>query len=155
MCVGEFSRERDTSGGGETGGDRGHAQVQVGGCCGNPSHATAKPAGGGDSEASIARLMRTIEGEIVPRLVLARRAAKTTAAAQSGAGGKPDDADVMELVRLLLGKKPSGWLAAREESAGVSGIHKEPGRPHRKQPRLGVRSDTMNDIPCRQRKELS
>ncbi len=102
MCVGEFSRERETSGGGESGGDRGHAQVKVGGCCGNPSHVSAKPTGATDSEASIARLMRTIEGEIVPRLVLARRAAKTTAAAEAGAGGKPDDADVMELVRLLL-----------------------------------------------------
>ncbi len=92
MRVGEFSRERETSGGGESGGDRGLAQVTLGGCCGNPSQVSAKPTGGSDSEESIARLMRTIEGEIVPRLVLARRAAKTTAAAQAGAGGRPDDA---------------------------------------------------------------
>jgi len=101
MCVGEFSRERETSGGGDSGGDRGHAQVKMSGR--GISQVSAKsPAECADSEDSIARLMRTIEGEIVPRLVLARRAVKTTAAAEAGAGGRPDDADVMELVRLLL-----------------------------------------------------
>jgi methanogenic corrinoid protein MtbC1 len=55
-----------------------------------------------DSETSVARLLRTIEGEIVPRLVLARRVVKATPAVDAGVGRKPDEADVMELVRLLL-----------------------------------------------------
>jgi len=43
-----------TSGSGENGVDRGHAQVKVGGGCGNPSHVSAKPTGEIDSEPSIA-----------------------------------------------------------------------------------------------------
>ena len=101
MCVGEFSRERETPGGGDSGGDRGHTQLKMSGR--GLSQVSAKsPAECADSEESVARLMRTIEGEIVPRLVLARRAATTTAAAEAGTGARPDDADVMELVRLLL-----------------------------------------------------
>jgi methanogenic corrinoid protein MtbC1 len=48
------------------------------------------------------RLLRTIEGEIVPRLVVARRIAQTPGAADALARGGPDQADVAELVRLLL-----------------------------------------------------
>jgi methanogenic corrinoid protein MtbC1 len=49
----------------------------------------------------MARLVRTIEGEIVPRLVLARRVASVppTAVVTSR---PPDEVDVRELVRLLL-----------------------------------------------------
>jgi methanogenic corrinoid protein MtbC1 len=50
----------------------------------------------------MARLLRTIEGEIVPRLVLARRVARAPSAVPAGAPRRPDDADVTELVRLLL-----------------------------------------------------
>jgi len=56
-----------------------------------------------ESEERMARLVRTIEGEIVPRLVMARRHSPVvdqTAAKQ--AGKAPDDADVRELVRVLL-----------------------------------------------------
>ncbi len=73
----------------------------------------------GDSEKQMARLVRTIEGEIVPRLVLARWVPQSSFQAQRaglGLGGcaaqrpgpeqpggdGPDDADVKELVRVLL-----------------------------------------------------
>jgi methanogenic corrinoid protein MtbC1 len=55
-----------------------------------------------ESEMRMARLVRTIEGEIVPRLVLARRVSlgqETVSARQSRS---PDTCDVTELVRLLL-----------------------------------------------------
>lgn len=55
-----------------------------------------------ESEARMARLVRTIEGEIVPRLVLARRVVAAPAALEGGTHRDPDDADVRELVRLLL-----------------------------------------------------
>lgn len=55
-----------------------------------------------ESEARMARLVRTIEGEIVPRLVLARRVANVPAAAGAAKSNSPDDIDVKELVRLLL-----------------------------------------------------
>jgi methanogenic corrinoid protein MtbC1 len=50
----------------------------------------------------MARLVRTIEGEIVPRLVLARRVASVPPAVQAENGRVPDEVDVRELVRLLL-----------------------------------------------------
>jgi methylmalonyl-CoA mutase cobalamin-binding subunit len=56
----------------------------------------------GNAEARRARLVRTIEGEIVPRLVLARRVSRDEGAAQSGYGAAPDQTDVLELVRLLM-----------------------------------------------------
>ena len=55
--------------------------------------------GSGESEARMARLVRTIEGEIVPRLVMARRVVRVPAPIDSKG---PDEADVKELVRLLL-----------------------------------------------------
>jgi methanogenic corrinoid protein MtbC1 len=50
----------------------------------------------------MARLVRTIEGEIVPRLVLARRVAGGVPPAEVVTGRPPDEVDVRELVRLLL-----------------------------------------------------
>lgn len=50
----------------------------------------------------MARLVRTIEGEIVPRLVLARRVSGTASALGWPPIEAPDAADVQELVRLLL-----------------------------------------------------
>lgn len=55
-----------------------------------------------ESEARMARLVRTIEGEIVPRLVLARRVASVPPTVDAGRGRMPDEVDVRELVRLLL-----------------------------------------------------
>ena len=54
------------------------------------------------TEARLARLVRTIEGEIVPRLVLARRTGGTPANVTPAAGISPDEIDVKELVRILL-----------------------------------------------------
>ena len=56
----------------------------------------------GSPEARRARLVRTIEGEIVPRLVLARRVERQDGATGTNAYGTPDETDVLELVRLLL-----------------------------------------------------
>jgi methanogenic corrinoid protein MtbC1 len=50
----------------------------------------------------MARLIRTIEGEIVPRLVLSRRETKPIEAVRVRDPRSPDVADVAELVRLLL-----------------------------------------------------
>jgi methanogenic corrinoid protein MtbC1 len=50
----------------------------------------------------MARLVRTIEGEIVPRLVLSRRAARPSPVEPAAALKAPDATDVKELVRLLL-----------------------------------------------------
>ncbi len=58
--------------------------------------AAAKP------DQRMARLISTIEGEIVPRLVLSRRVTRRTEMAQKGAAKSPDRTDVAELVRLLL-----------------------------------------------------
>ena len=95
MRLGEFSSERRTCGGGGSGGDRGGSKPEV--------EIQADPlVESPESQARMARLLRTIEGEIVPRLVLARRVAQPTAAADAGVGVRPDAADVTELVRLLL-----------------------------------------------------
>ena len=48
------------------------------------------------------RLVRTIEGEIVPRLVLARRVARSSESPRQSGSKAPDALDVSELVRLLL-----------------------------------------------------
>jgi methanogenic corrinoid protein MtbC1 len=50
----------------------------------------------------MARLVRTIEGEIVPRLVLSRRVARAPEIEPTAPLKAPDAADVKELVRLLL-----------------------------------------------------
>lgn len=63
---------------------------------------TAAPPAGSDSEAQRARLVRVIEGEIVPRLVLARGPDLKPPAAQVADNRSPDATDVRELVRLLL-----------------------------------------------------
>jgi methanogenic corrinoid protein MtbC1 len=55
-----------------------------------------------ETEERRARLVRTIEGEIVPRLVLARMGGTTQAAVRASTGKDPGVADVRELVRLLL-----------------------------------------------------
>ena len=86
MRLGEFSTERGACGGGGSGGDRGRAEVQVDSGGIEQVHEPCDPLGESDeSEARMARLLRTIEGEIVPRLVLARRAAQATAAAEPAA----------------------------------------------------------------------
>jgi len=50
----------------------------------------------------MARLVRTIEGEIVPRLVMSRRVVRKAPIANADSGKSPDEADVRELVRVLL-----------------------------------------------------
>lgn len=55
-----------------------------------------------ESAMRMARLVRTIEGEIVPRLVLARRSAQTPEIAKTPQFRAPDAIDIKELVRLLL-----------------------------------------------------
>jgi methanogenic corrinoid protein MtbC1 len=103
MRVGEYSAEWGTCGGGGSGGDRGHAEAKIdtGGL--TQVDMPANPQGESvQQESRMTRLLRTIEGEIVPRLVLARRSSQATATPDAGQGGRPDAADVTELVRLLL-----------------------------------------------------
>ena len=59
-----------------------------------------------ESDQRRARLMRTIEGEIVPRLVLTKRVSRVTGQVVEGLIRGPDEADVAELVRLLLAHGP-------------------------------------------------
>ncbi len=55
-----------------------------------------------ESQVRMARLIRTIEGEIVPRLVLSRREARPVEVVRVREIRGPDGSDVAELVRLLL-----------------------------------------------------
>jgi methanogenic corrinoid protein MtbC1 len=63
-----------------------------------PQEPCATPTG----DERMARLVRTIEGEIVPRLVMARRVTSPGEAVKERAVKAPDGSDVKELVRLLL-----------------------------------------------------
>lgn len=54
----------------------------------------------------LARLMRTIEGEIVPRLVMTRRARAETEGSEISYDDTLDELDVKEFVRLLLAHEP-------------------------------------------------
>ncbi|MDP9088104.1 MAG: cobalamin B12-binding domain-containing protein [Pseudomonadota bacterium] len=64
----------------------------------------ARPSKDETTEESLrmARLVRTIEGEIVPRLVLARRVSGSLETVKATECKPPDCADIRELVRLLL-----------------------------------------------------
>ncbi len=67
----------------------------------------AAPTGGAEaipseSQAKRARLVRTIESEIVPRLVLTRRVNRGQEPAPTPQSQAPDCSDVSELVRLLM-----------------------------------------------------
>jgi MerR family transcriptional regulator, light-induced transcriptional regulator len=68
----------------------------------------AEPAVGesGDGERRLARLVRTIEGEIVPRLVLSRRINAGSVHPNPRLNSTPDEVDVKEMVRLLLAHEP-------------------------------------------------
>jgi methanogenic corrinoid protein MtbC1 len=85
MCIGDFAEQAGDGSIWEGGGVRG-----------------AKDEATPESELRMARLVRTIEGEIVPRLVLARRVARAPDAARVLELKAPDAADIKELVRLLL-----------------------------------------------------
>ena len=73
---------------GDVGGEKEHRSLLT----------TNRPA---DAEERMARLVRTIEGEIVPRLILARHVSPTAPERETLIKA-PDAADVKELVRLLL-----------------------------------------------------
>ncbi len=74
----------------------------------------------------MARLVRTIEGEIVPRLVMSRRVICVPGPVADGAGRGPDDADVRELVRLLLAHDvvvASAYVeTVRQRGASLEGV---------------------------------
>jgi methanogenic corrinoid protein MtbC1 len=69
------------------------------GCMDGSAWPEASPS---ESEITKARLVRTIEGEIVPRLVLMRRAACAPGVERMCQSRFPDGSDVRELVRLLM-----------------------------------------------------
>jgi methanogenic corrinoid protein MtbC1 len=93
MCNGETSNDWLNEGGGD--GDKGEYEGAEG---------TFKPMDTelSESEMRMARLIRTIEGEIVPRLVLSRRTARPPQIVKAREPRNPDATDVAELVRLLL-----------------------------------------------------
>jgi MerR family transcriptional regulator, light-induced transcriptional regulator len=90
MCIGDYVKD------GRAGGGEGTRAEKPG----TKPRSSQREAG--NTEARRARLVRTIEGEIVPRLVLARRVVREEDATQSGGYGTPDETDVLELVRLLM-----------------------------------------------------
>ena len=69
---------------------------------GQPGDDAGRSKSSSDSEIRMARLVRTIEGEIVPRLVLARRMSPGPDRPRAADARQPDASDVKELVRLLL-----------------------------------------------------
>jgi methanogenic corrinoid protein MtbC1 len=93
MCNGETSNDWLNEGGGD--GDEGDFEGGGG---------TFKPMAPemSESELLMSRLIRTIEGEIVPRLVLSRRASRPAEIVKAREERNPDASDVAELVRLLL-----------------------------------------------------
>jgi methanogenic corrinoid protein MtbC1 len=88
----------------------GESAWKVSGADGRKDDVLAGPAaqiedcGAAPSEAEMkrARLVRTIEGEIIPRLVLTRRLVRAQQAPHEREGEVSDGSDVTELVRLLL-----------------------------------------------------
>ena len=92
MCIGDYAKGTEgRSGGGEaTRGDK----------PGSKPRSSQRETG--NAEARRERLVRTIEGEIVPRLVLARRVVREEGATAGSGYGTPDETDVLELVRLLM-----------------------------------------------------
>jgi methanogenic corrinoid protein MtbC1 len=81
---------------------------------------------GAEDQERMARLVRTIEGEIVPRLVMARRGVRAPASLGGGAARAPEEADVRELVRLLLAHDvavASAFVATvRQRGATLEGV---------------------------------
>lgn len=73
-----------------------------GGRCEFDSSGAGSAPGAPQPDQRMARLISTIEGEIVPRLVLSRRVTRPPQAARSSDLRSPDQSDVAELVRLLL-----------------------------------------------------
>ncbi len=96
MCMGDFGegsiREGSMNG----------APVDAGKDGARPGSPPECGTGLSESEIRMARLVRTIEGEIVPRLVLARRVSSSPEAVNMRQVRPPDACDVTELVRLLL-----------------------------------------------------
>jgi len=85
MCIGDFAEQAGEGGIWEGNSARGGKDEET-----------------PESQSRMARLVRTIEGEIVPRLVLARRVARAPDAVRAPANKALDAADIRELVRLLL-----------------------------------------------------
>ncbi len=75
-----------------------------GACAMDSGGSTVKPAITSISpdQLRMARLVRTIEAEIVPRLVISRRVSRPPETPQGRVARTPDTLDVAELVRLLL-----------------------------------------------------
>jgi len=99
MRMGDFSADGSNAGGWAQCGAEGGKDD--GGCApgGNAAGAERPQT---ELQVKRARLVRTIEGEIVPRLVLARRVTRSAEPVRGTQVKVPDDSDVRELVRLLL-----------------------------------------------------
>lgn len=95
----------------------------------------------------LARLVRTIEAEIIPRLVLAHCAVPDAAAERAGRTQSPTSAEVVEFAGLLLGPDAAAPLAyveaMRARGTAIETLHLELLAPAARQ--LGERwtSDTL------------
>jgi len=117
--MGDFAEESMSSEGSVNGGS-------VDGATEGTRAGTLSECEGGLSESEIrmARLVRTIEGEIVPRLVLARRVSTGPESVNSRQARAPDACDVTELVRLLL-SHDTGVGSAYVETVRQRGVSLE------------------------------
>jgi len=77
-----------------------------------------------DSDLRMARLVRTIEGEIVPRLVLSRRVIPTAKSPAAPPRKRLNSTDINELVRLLLAHD-AGVASAYVEAVRHGGVSLE------------------------------
>ena len=99
MRMGDFSADGSNAGGWVRCGSEGGKDDGGGPPTGS---ATESERSQKELQAKRARLVRTIEGEIVPRLVLARRVTRGADPVRAGEARVPDGCDVRELVRLLM-----------------------------------------------------
>ena len=106
MCIGEFAEQGEEGGSWES----------------NGTHAAKDESS--ESELRLARLVRTIEGEIVPRLILSRRVTKAPGTAKARDAKSLNSADIQELVRLLLAHD-AGVASAYVEAVRHGGISLE------------------------------
>ena len=82
------------------------------------------PSGAGLDPERLARLMRTIEGEIVPRLIISSRLKVAPMGAPVMYNGALDELDVKEFVRLLLAHEP-GVASAYVDTLRTRGANLE------------------------------
>ena len=96
---------------------------------GSPSSRERASDRGDDESLREADLLRTIEGEIIPRLMLAHRSAAACTPRQADPSGTLGEHDVLEFCTLILGDTPaaaSGFVAqARADGVALESLYLE------------------------------